>query len=143
MGKYILSRKHSMFFFFQKCWLEVKTRIHRGLAYTRERSPCIISGNWSFVVPPYRLLVSRQHLSPVFFRRHEALILFHLFCLAYRISSDAFTPPPTYAHLAGRINIFISSKQDSVLSAREFREVRSDFGNRENMVTKHRTCLII
>lgn len=32
MGKYILSRKHSMLFFFQKCWLEVKTRIHRGLA---------------------------------------------------------------------------------------------------------------
>lgn len=44
----------------------------------------------------------------------------------------------TYAYLARRVNIFISSKQDSVFSAGKFRKVHSHFDNSENKITKYR-----
>jgi len=94
--------------FFRDCWLKIKTKAHRRK--TQYTGKIFLHHFWKlkFCCSTPIDCLSQHHPSPVFSQRHETLILFHLFCLASRIFSDAFTPPRTHTrYLAGGINIFV------------------------------------
>jgi len=91
MDTYISSRKHSMLFFSK---ILARNKENRGVWHnTRERSSCIISGNWSFVVPIDCL--SRSNTYPRFSFGDTRSSSYFTSCLAHRISSDAFIQPST------------------------------------------------
>lgn len=83
-------------YFFRKCWFKIRMnqQIDEG-HNTREKDfPASFLEIEVLLFHLIDCLVAAIVFS-VSLRRHETLILFHLFCLASQISTDVLTPPPT------------------------------------------------
>jgi len=107
-------------YFFRKCRPEVKTRIHRGLPQYTKDFPASFLEIEVLLFHPIDCL-SRSNTYPRFFFRHKTHLISPLLSRLPNILRCFY--PASHVRASSWINIFISSKQDSVF-ARKFRKIR-------------------
>jgi len=139
MGTYISSRKHSMLFFSKITLARNKENTEGFGTIHRKDLPASFLEIEVLLFHPIDCL-SRSNTYPRFSFGDTRSSSYFTSCLAHRISFDAFIQPSTRTRIKLLVDSTFISSKDSVLSAREFRKVRSYFVNCENRITKYRIC---